>query len=88
MKATQMANNQIIIQSHDGQYFQSYDSIIAYRDVDGQLTLDRDNWNYSKTTAKYRNLFTGLTTKATLSAISAGTIKLEDLNNESKADAK
>ena len=37
--------------------FQSYDTIIAVRDEYGKITLDKNNWNHSQTTARYRNNF-------------------------------
>lgn len=48
--------NQFIIFTEDGEYFQSYRSIIAHKALDGTVTLGR-NWNYSVTTGKYRNEF-------------------------------
>ena len=89
MKVTNMTSprtdkpvaNQFIITNDDGtQYFQSYESIIAKADTDGTITLDGFYWNYSVTTSKYRNQFTGLTTKETQKRIDSGEIKLLDLN--------
>lgn len=82
MKAEQFhVKNQFILTDNDGnQYFQSYNTVIAKRSLDGTITLDRD-WNYSKTTSKYRNMFTNMTTDDTLKAINNGTIKITDLNN-------
>ena len=64
--------------------FQSYESIIAEITVwpDGQtrILLDADKWDYSSTTSKYRNQFTGLTTAQTKAGIAAGSIKLVNLN--------
>jgi hypothetical protein len=72
--------NQFIIQAPDGLYFQSYSTVIAFQDMNGKLHLDRDRWDYSRTTSKYRNIFTGLTTKETEKRIKAGEIVLVDLN--------
>ena len=72
--------NQFVITSRDSTIFQSYDTIIAVQYSDGVLYLDREKWNYSKTTAKYRNLFTGMSTEQTKKAIKDGEIKLADLN--------
>ena len=69
-----------------GQMFQSYDSAIAFRSYrnnagfDGTLYLDERYWDYSVTTSKYRNQFTGLTTAQTKAGINDGSIKLVDLN--------
>ena len=57
--------NQFVITTDDGEYFQSYDSIIAFRPkgrtgdeaTDAKIVLDSKYWDYSKTTGKYRNQF-------------------------------
>jgi len=73
--------NQFIIIDGDRNttWFQSYKTMIAKKH-DGQLFMDRDAWDYSVTTARYRNLFTGLTTSETKAGIDSGEIKLVDLN--------
>ena len=71
--------NQFVINSGNAVYFQSYSTIIAKRE-NGVLTLDRDCWDYSRTTAKYRNQFTGYTTDETKRLIKSGEIKLANLN--------
>ena len=63
-----------------GDLFQSYDSNIAYRDYLSVLYLDKRYWDYSLTTSKYRNQFTGLTTAQTKAGIADGSIKLVNLN--------
>ena len=75
--------NQFIIYTEEGEYFQSYSTIIAFRHrgSDPCWVLDKDKWNCSVTTSKYRNQFTGMTTKETEKAIKDGRIKLEDLNS-------
>lgn len=63
--------------------FQSYSTRIAERVVwpDGvRITLDRDAWDYSKTTGKYRNQFLRETKKETQAKIAAGVYELADLN--------
>lgn len=72
--------NQFLIEDGVIQYFQSYSSIIAKR-VNGELFLDERYWDYSSTTSKYRNMFTGMDTKETKAAIASGEITLVDLNN-------
>jgi len=52
MLITQMANNQIVINTKDGVYFQSYDSIVAFKGNDGKVVLGKD-YRYSRTTMKY-----------------------------------
>lgn len=72
--------NQFIIWADDGKYFQSYQSVIAFRDLSGQITLDENKWDYSKTTGKYRNQFLNETKKETEAKIKSGEYKLDDLN--------
>ena len=64
--------------------FQSYNSVIVERIVwpdETRVTLDRDNWDYSTTTGKYRNRFLGETRKETEAKIKSGVYKLVDLNS-------
>lgn len=72
--------NQFIIRTEDGVYFQSYDSMIAYKPYGGQIVLDKNMWDYSVTTGKYRNKFLGENTAETRQKIKAGTYALADLN--------
>ena len=85
--------NQFIITQHgrgalgnfDVRYtFQSYDTVIAIKtiwpDNAPDLEFDRNAWDYSRTTAKYRNQFTGLDTAETKAGIKDGSIRLTDLN--------
>lgn len=72
--------NQFIITTEDGQYFQSYNSIIAFIPHAGKVQLDRNTWNYSRTTSKYRSLFLGESTKITENKIADGVYELVDLN--------
>ena len=72
--------NQFLIHAESGVYFQSYNTIIAFIDNEGKITLDVDKWDYSVTTSKYRNKFTGMTTQETKSKIKYGEIQLRDLN--------
>jgi len=66
--------------SQNIEVFQSYNSVIAKR-VDGEIYLDKDKWDYSKTTGKYRNIFLGETKKETERKIKDGTYTLADLNS-------
>ena len=72
--------NQFIITTEDGQYFQSYNSIIAFIPHIGKVQLDSNTWNYSRTTARYRSLFLGESTKITENKIADGVYELVDLN--------
>jgi hypothetical protein len=75
--------NQFIIFTPDATFFQSYQSVIVKTTFeDGQKVtyLDESKWDYSRTTAKYRNQFLGLTTKEIEARIKSGEFKLADLN--------
>ena len=71
--------NQFILTDGSKRTFQSYGSIIAVIE-NGQVTLDRDKWDYSKTTGKYRNQFLNETKKETEAKVKSGEYKLVDLN--------
>lgn len=76
-----IANQFIITDPNTGvEVFQSYKSTIAKKIHGRGLLLDSTYWNYSRTTSKYRNQFTGLTTKETESKIKSGEIQLVNLN--------
>ena len=72
--------NQFMIWNDDGVYFQSYQSIIAFKENGGPIYLDENKWDYSKTTGKYRNQFLRETKAETQRKIDSGVYKLVDLN--------
>ena len=72
--------NQFIIWTDEEQFFQSYQTIIGRRDSEGNVTLDKNRWDYSVTTSKYRNQWLGMNTKEIKKAIDNGTIQLVNLN--------
>jgi hypothetical protein len=75
--------NQFIIFDSEFTAFQSYDTIIVktvFEDGERVVYLDIYKWDYSRTAAKYRNLFLGTTTKETVKKLKDGTYKLADLN--------
>ncbi len=74
--------NQFIISTDKGTYFQSYYSIIAFRPYDRtkRTVLDRQYWDYSRTTGKYRNMFLGETIEETRRKIKEADYILADLN--------
>jgi hypothetical protein len=73
--------NQFIIKTNDGDYFQSYKSIIAFKPCDaGHIILDENKWDYSTTTGKYRNQFLGEGIEETRRKIKEGVYILADLN--------
>jgi ABC-type Fe3+ transport system substrate-binding protein len=74
--------NQFILSTPEGIYFQSYNSIIAFKPHGkGNTKLDSKYWDYSKTTGKYRNQFLGENKAETEKKIAAGEYELTDLNN-------
>ena len=79
MKITALTKNQYVATTEDGKFFQSYDTVIAFIDNNGSVTLDT-NWNYSVTTSKYRNIFLGETSKETEAKIKSGIYKVVNLN--------
>ena len=72
--------NQFVIWTDEGKYFQSYRVIIAFIDNNGKVFLDKDYWDYSRTTSKYRNIFLNETIKDTKKKIKSGEYILTDLN--------
>lgn len=66
MQITQMINsngnpaaNQFIINADDGQYFQSYDTLIAFKPRNGDTPTVTGSWDHSQTTLKHLKLFLG-----------------------------
>ena len=72
--------NQFIIHTDKGAYFQSYNTIIAFDPIGAKIQLDKNSWDYSVTTGKYRNQFLGETKKETQTKIDSGEYELVDLN--------
>ena len=64
------AVNQFLIIGDDFTLLQSYRSPIVML-KDGQVYLFED-WDYSQTTSKYRNMFLGETTKETQAKLNSG----------------
>jgi len=71
--------NQFEIRTDDATYFQSYNTVIAVR-TNGKVYLDKEGWDYSKTTGKYRNEFLNETKKETEAKIKSGEYTLTNLN--------
>lgn len=72
--------NQFKIETNEGVFFQSYESIVAVIRLNGEIELDKKYWDWSVTTSKYRNSFLDMKTKDIKKAISVGEIVLTDLN--------
>ena len=67
----------VICDGKGNEYLQSYDSIIVKRDINNNITLGSD-WDYSKTTGKYRNLYLNETKKETEAKIASGEYKIDN----------
>ena len=72
--------NQFEIYTNGGRYFQSYNSTIVFIDNKGKVFLDENDWDYSRTTGKYRNIFLGENMSETRKKIKTGDYELIDLN--------
>ena len=72
MKCTMVAPNHFTMydEKTGERFFQSYNSVIV-KIHKGKVTLGK-NWNYSKTTSKYRNQFLDETTKETQAKLDSG----------------
>jgi len=71
--------NQFTIYDNGNEYFQSYNSVIVKKE-DNKIFLDKQTWNYSVTTSRYRNIFLDESTKETQKKIDSGEYILTDLN--------
>ena len=78
-QGNKVANQFVIRDDNNNEYFQSYRSIIAKRSQD-KIYLDKYFWDYSRTTGKYRNLFLNETIAETRAKIKSGEYILADLN--------
>lgn len=78
-QGNKVANQFIITDDNNNDYFQSYRSIIAKRSQ-GKIYLDEYYWDYSRTTGKYRNEFLGEGIAETRAKIKSGEYILADLN--------
>jgi len=72
--------NQIIIRDDDATYFQSYGSVIV-KITGEKVYLDKDYWDYSTTTGKYRNAFLREKKVDTERKLAQGIYKLANLNS-------
>jgi len=78
-----IANQFVITDDKQNEYFQSYNSMIVKKDYESdqvKIYLDKKYWNYSNTTGKYRNIFLGETITETKKKIKLGEYILTDLN--------
>ena len=78
-----IANQFVITDDKQNEYFQSYNSMIVKKDYENdqvKIYLDQKYWNYSNTTGKYRNIFLNETIIETKKKIKSGEYILTDLN--------
>tara|TARA_R110000787_G_scaffold271946_1_gene379295 strand:- start:1022 stop:1285 length:264 start_codon:yes stop_codon:yes gene_type:complete len=64
--------NQFEVISDKGRFFQSYKSMIVFIPNDGSPVQLGSDWDYSRTTSKYRNQFLGESTKEIESKLNKG----------------
>lgn len=72
--------NQFVLTTDEGEFFQSYETVIAFKPRSGKIQLNKKAWNYSATTGKYRNQFLGETKRETEAKIANGEYELVNLN--------
>jgi hypothetical protein len=63
-------------------FFVSYGVLIAVKSKAGKITLDKDRWNTSKTTGRYRNAFLNEHYQDTIKHVQTGVYKLKQLNHK------
>ena len=66
MRVVNIANNQFEVYTDEGVYFQSYDSVVAFKpnSCEEKIRVGVD-WDYSRTTMKYVGQFLGQNTAKT-----------------------
>jgi len=79
-KVILMQKNCVSIITAEGEFLQSYNSIIVQRKPDGAVVLDEKYWDYSTTTRKHRFLFLGEDSKTIKAKIASGEYTFADLN--------
>ena len=80
-----VANQFELFDGLGNRFFQSYRSMIAKISNSGKVFLDKNYWDYSTTTGKYRNAFLGENIAETRKKIESGEYILVDLNAEMDA---
>lgn len=74
-RSTEILNpNHSVVVFENGNILQSYDSIIAVK-LDKKIYLGK-NWDYSRTTGKFRNMHLGTNKKEVLEKLKTGEYKL------------
>ena len=76
-----IANQFKIVMQNGLEVFQSYETIICIKDPrNNEIYLDKNSWDYSNTTSRYRKFFLQEDTKTTREKINKGVYFLVDLN--------
>ena len=66
MRVVNIANNQFKVYTEEGEYFQSYDSVVAFKPNSSEEKIRVGvDWDYSRTTMKYVGQFLGQNTAKT-----------------------
>ena len=66
MRVINIANNQFEVYTDEGVYFQSYDSVVAFKPSNREEKIRVGiDWDYSRTTMKYVGQFLGQNTAKT-----------------------
>ena len=66
MRTVNIANNQFEVYTDEGMYFQSYDSVVAFKPNSSEEKIRVGvDWDYSRTTMKYVGQFLGQNTTKT-----------------------
>ena len=66
MRVVDIANNQFEVYTDEGVYFQSYDSVVAFKPNNSEEKIRVGvDWDYSRTTMKYVGQFLGQNTTKT-----------------------
>ena len=66
MRVVDIANNQFKVYTDEGVYFQSYDSVVAFKpNISEEKIRVGVDWDYSRTTMKYVGQFLGQNTAKT-----------------------
>lgn len=74
--------NQFIIRTSNGRMFRSYSSNIAFIPNDEDIIYLGEDWDYSRTTSKYRNEFLNMNTQELKTAIKMVKQKLLTYNQK------
>ena len=78
MRVVVIANNQFELYTDEGVYFQSYDSVVAFKPNSSEEKIRVGvDWDYSRTTMKYVGQFLGQNTAKTRKDIKDEVILLD-----------